>query len=79
MPLMSALPLVGDIRSANTFRVVVFPAPFGPRNPTHFEPSILMLRLESATKEPYFFVNPIASIEAVDNTSQKAESQPIKG
>jgi hypothetical protein len=34
------------------FKAVVFPAPFGPRNPTHFGPSIFRLRFERAVNEP---------------------------
>jgi hypothetical protein len=39
------------------------PAPFGPRNPTHFDPSIFRFRLESAVKDPYVFDRFTASIE----------------
>jgi hypothetical protein len=45
--------------------VVVFPAPFGPRNPTHFDPSIFRFRLETATKEPKFLERFTASTEGL--------------
>jgi hypothetical protein len=28
------------------------PTPFGPKDPTHFDPSILKFRLDTATNEP---------------------------
>ncbi len=49
-PLMNASPSLGKIRSVNIFSVVVLPAPFGPRNPMHLDPSTLRLRWSSAVK-----------------------------
>ena len=43
--------MAGLIGSVNIFRVVVFPAPFGPKNPTHFDPSILKFRSDTTTNE----------------------------
>src|SRR5216684_1745789 len=62
-PLIRASPEDCLIRSVNILRVVVFPAPFGPRNPTHLEPSIFRLRLDRAVKEPYAFERFTASID----------------
>jgi len=58
---MSALPLVAVMRFVNIFIVVVFPAPFGPRKPTHFAPWIFRFRSLTAVKLPNFFVRLIAS------------------
>jgi len=51
------------MRSVNSFKVVVFPAPLGPRNPTHLGPSSFKLSAETAVKEPYDFVRLTASSE----------------
>ena len=59
----NASPFVGKIMSVSILSVVVFPAPFGPRKPTHFEPSILSERSERAVNEPYFFVRPTVTID----------------
>src|SRR5580704_15624631 len=64
-PLIKASPEEALMRSVNILSVVVLPAPFGPRNPTHFEPSIFRLRLESAVNEPYTLERFTASIEGV--------------
>ena len=60
-PLMKAFPLVAEISPVNIFMVVVFPAPFGPRNPTHFVPWIFRFRSLTAVKLPNFFVTLTAS------------------
>jgi hypothetical protein len=66
IPLISAFPSDALIISVKSFKVVVFPAPFGPRKPTHFDPSIFRLRLDRAVKEPYRFDRLTASMEGVD-------------
>ena len=58
---MRAFPSVALIISVKSLSVVVFPAPFGPRKPTHFAPSIFKFKLESATNEPYLLERLIAS------------------
>src|SRR6266849_2126366 len=60
---MRAWPLLARIRSVKIFKVVVFPAPLGPKKPTHFAPSIFKSRFDSAAKEPYRLVRSLASIE----------------
>jgi hypothetical protein len=60
---MRASPEDGLIRSVNILRVVVFPAPFGPKNPTHFDPSILKFRSDTATNKPYFLERFTLSID----------------
>ena len=59
-PFTRASPEVALIRSVNSFRVVVFPAPLGPKKPTHFDPSMFRFKLSSAVNEPYLFVRPTA-------------------
>src|SRR5438309_1897410 len=72
---MRACPLLARIRSVKIFNVVVLPAPLGPRNPTHFAPSIFKFRFERATNEPYRLVRSRASIE--DNSfTRSPESKP---
>ena len=69
---MRACPLVGLIRSVNIFRAVVFPAPLGPRKPTHFVPSIFRFRSERAVNAPYCLVKLTASIDGTFCCLQKA-------
>src|SRR5271155_1145547 len=64
-PLMNASPDVGKMRSVNILREVVFPAPLGPRNPTHFAPSTFRLRWSRATKDPNRRVSSRASMLGV--------------
>jgi len=45
---------------------VVFPAPLGPRNPTHLGPSSFRERFDSALNEPYDFDRLTASTEGPD-------------
>src|SRR5271157_5926113 len=68
---MNASPSLGKIRSVNIFRVVVFPAPFGPKNPTHFAPSTFRFRWSRAVNEPKRFVSPTASILGVIVTDRR--------
>jgi len=63
MPLIRAFPRVGEMRPVNIFIVVVFPAPFGPRNPMHLVPSSFRFRLETAANDPNDFERFTASIE----------------
>src|SRR2546422_3363461 len=67
---MIACPPLARIRSVKIFNVVVLPAPLGPRNPTHFAPSIFKFRFERATNEPYRLVRSRASIE--DNSCTRS-------
>ena len=60
---MSAFPSVALIMSVIIFRVVVFPAPFGPKKPTLLGPSIFRFNLDNAVNEPYVLVRLTASIE----------------
>jgi len=46
----------------NILRVVVFPAPLGPKNPTHFDPSIFKFRSDTATNGPKRLERCMASI-----------------
>src|SRR2546421_8855655 len=72
---MRACPLLARIRSVKIFKVVVLPAPLGPKKPTHFAPSIFKFRFEMATNEPYRLVRSRASIE--DNScTRSTESKP---
>ena len=42
-PFIRASPFVGEMSPVNIFIVVVLPAPFGPRKPTHRAPSSFRL------------------------------------
>ena len=75
-PLISAVPLLALMRSVSIFRVVVFPAPLGPRNPTHLEPSILRFRSVRALNEPYLFERFEISIEGTLSCSVTPFSLP---
>src|SRR5439155_11057163 len=52
IPLIRAFPSDALIISVKILSVVVFPAPFGPKKPTHFEPSIFKERFDKARNEP---------------------------
>src|SRR6476469_1128065 len=61
---MVADPPVGRIRPSNMRRVVVFPAPLGPRKPVMRPGSTVKLRLSTAVKLPNRLVSSRTSIEA---------------
>src|SRR5207253_11437211 len=65
--------------SVKIFSVVVFPAPLGPRKPTHFEPSIFKLRLDNAVKEPYRFVRFSATMDGALIGSHLVERFQLSG
>src|SRR5438552_13862489 len=65
--------------SVKIFSVVVFPAPLGPRKPTHFEPSIFKLRLDNAVKEPYLFVRFSATMDGALIGSRQVERFQLSG
>ena len=73
---MRAWPLLARIRSVKIFKVVVFPAPLGPKKPTHFAPSIFKSRFDSAAKEPYRLVRSLASIEGNFSTRPAEREGP---
>src|SRR5207247_9595466 len=79
MPLIMALPSEARIISVKIFSVVVFPAPLGPRKPTHFEPSIFKLRLDNAVKEPYRFVRFSATMDGALIDSHPVERFQLSG
>src|SRR5579875_3969794 len=56
IPLMKHSPWVGKIMSVSILRVVVLPAPLGPRKPTHLPPSSFRLSAFRAVNVPYCFV-----------------------
>jgi hypothetical protein len=60
---MKHSPSVGKIMSDRSFSVVVFPAPLGPRKPTHFAPDIFRSREDRAVKLPNLFVRCRVSME----------------
>src|SRR6267143_1691870 len=72
---MRAWPPLARIRSVKIFKVVVLPAPLGPRKPTHFAPSIFKFKFERATKEPYRLVRSLASIEG-NSSARSCEREP---
>ena len=53
---MYALPELGRNNPVRILIVVDFPAPLGPRNPTHVFSCILKFKLFSAINFEYFFV-----------------------
>ncbi len=63
-PLMVALPPVGVARPSSMRRVVVFPAPFGPRKPTTRPDSTSKLKWSTATSSPKRLVRSCNSITA---------------
>src|SRR5437899_12597589 len=78
-PLIRALTSEALIISVKIFSVVVFPAPLGPRKPTHFEPSIFKLRLDNAVKEPYRFVRFSATMDGALIGSHRVERFQLSG
>ena len=57
-----ASPIDGTSNVVSIFMVVVFPAPFGPRNPKISPFFILRLELSTAVNLPNLMVNPVQSI-----------------
>src|SRR5664279_1543656 len=56
---MIELPAVGSMRPSSIRRVVVLPAPFGPRNPVMLPSATSKLRLSTATTVPKRLVRPL--------------------
>jgi hypothetical protein len=56
IPATESWPLVNGDTQWIILIVVVFPAPFGPRNPQHSPFDTLKSMLSTARRSPYFFV-----------------------
>src|SRR5579871_866117 len=69
-PATVAVPAVGGRKQVRTRMVVVFPAPFGPRNPTIWPFSTSKEMLSTATVRAYRFVRPSTLIILVPQTKQ---------
>src|SRR6266498_3456631 len=76
---MLALPAVGATRPSSVRKVVVFPAPLGPRNPTTVPWSTSKLRLSTATTSPNRLVSPSMVMTGIASSSAPAgpSSEPM--
>src|ERR1700758_3698902 len=73
---MVAVPAVGSTRPSSIRNVVVFPAPFGPRNPVTRPGSTVNDKSSTARTPRYSFVSPRTSIRPWDISAGETRFPP---
>jgi len=73
---MVAVPAVGSTRSSSIRKVVVFPAPFGPRNPVTRPGSTVNDKSSTALTPRYSFLSPQTSIRPWDISAGQTRFPP---